>query len=136
MAAMQNAPVDMLMYYDGSFESTYGGMFNSVTSTPFKAYHAFRAWGELYRLGTQYPVEGTTPDGQITAGVYAVAAGNQTERAVLLVNVGGETALQAPEGEWTVCLLDGEHDLEPTGKVRGGENFAVPAEGLVLLKSV
>ena len=55
---------------------------------------------------------------------------------MLLVNVGGEAALQAPEGVWTVCVLDHEHDLDPVGEVRGGETFAVPAEGLVLLKSV
>jgi hypothetical protein len=133
---MQHAPVDMLMYYDGSFESTYGGMFDPVTRTPFKAYHTFRAWGELYRLGTQYPIEGIRDGNRLTDTLYAVAAGNQTERAVLLVNVGGEAALQAPEGEWTVCLLDGEHDLEPAGEVREGETFTVPAEGAVMLKSL
>ena len=68
--------------------------------------------------------------------LYAVAAGNQTERAVLLVNVGGEAALQAPEGVWTVCVLDSEHDLEPAGEVREGDTFTVPAEGAVMLKSL
>lgn len=136
MAAMQDSSVDMMAYYDGSLESTYGGMFNPVTRTPFKAYHTFRAWGELYWLGTQYAIEGVCEGNRLTDTLFAVAAGNQTERAVLLVNVGGEAALQAPEGVWTVCVLDHEHDLDPVGEVREGETFAVPAEGLVLLKSV
>ncbi len=138
MAAMQDSSVDLMAYYDATFESTYGGMFDPVARTPFKAYHTFFAWGELCRLGTQCPIEGTREGNRLTDTLYAVAAGNEdaTRRAVLLVNVGGETALQAPAGEWTVCVLDGEHDLEPVGEVREGESFAVPAEGLVLLRSV
>ena len=136
MAAMQDSSVDMMAYYDGSLESSYGGMFNPVTRTPFKAYHAFRAWGELYRLGTQYAIEGVREGNRLTDTLFAVAAGNEAGRAVLLVNVGEEAALQAPEGTWTACVLDNEHDLDPAGEVREGETLTVPAEGLVLLKSV
>ena len=41
--------------------------------------------------------------------------------------------MTAPEGVWTLCLLDGEHDLTPVGTVRGGETFGLPAEGAALL---
>lgn len=137
MVAMQNSPVDMLAYYDGSLESSYGGMFNPLTRTPFKAYHAFRAFHELYKLGTQYQVRGMA-DGQIADGLYALAAGdrNAEGRAVLLFNIGGDVRVAAPEGWWTVSVLDGDHDLEPVGTVGGGEAFAVPAEGAVLLMRV
>jgi hypothetical protein len=124
------------MYYDGSMESTYGGMFDPVHRVPFKAYFTFLGFGKLYKLGYQYPIEGAEY-GRITDTVYALAAGNAdaTERAVLLFNLGGETALTAPEGEWTLCLLDESHDLTPVGTVHGGEAVMVPAEGGAMLMS-
>ena len=136
MVAMQNASVDLLMYYDGSMESSYGGMFNPLTRTPFKAYYAFYGFGQLFGLGYQYPIEGAEY-GRVTDTVYALAAGNAdaSQRAVLLFNPGGETTVTAPDGEWTLCLLDGEHDLTPVGAVRGGESFDLPAEGGAMLMS-
>ena len=135
MVALQNTSVDLLMYYDGSFESSYGGMFNPLTRTPFKAYYAFFGFGQLYQLGYQYPVEGAEADGRMSDTVYVLAAGNTdaTERAVLLFNLGGETTVTAPDGEWTIRVLDGDHDLAPVGDVRGGESVSVPTEGAILL---
>ena len=136
MVALQNSSVDLLMYYDGSMESSYGGLFNPLTRTPFKAYYAFYGFGQLFGLGYQYPIEGAEY-GRVTDTVYALAAGNAdaSRRAVLLFNLGGETTVTAPDGEWTLCLLDGEHDLTPVGTVRGGESFALPAEGGAMLIS-
>ena len=136
MVAMQNASVDLLMYYDGSMESSYGGMFNPLTRTPFKAYYAFYGFGQLFGLGWQYPIEGAEY-GRVADTVYALAAGNAdaTERAVLLFNLGGETAVTAPDGEWTLLVLDESHDLTPVGTVHGGEAVMVPAEGGAMLMS-
>ena len=136
MVALQHTSVDLLMYYDASFESSYGGMFDPLRRVPFKAYHAFRGFGRLYKMGCQYPIEGAD-HGRLTDTLYAMAAGNAeaTERAVLLFNVGGETEIAAPEGEWTVSLLDGEHDLTVVGSVLWGERLTIPAEGAVLLES-
>ena len=135
MVALQNSSVDLLMYYDGSIESTYGGLFNPLTRTPFKAYYTFCGFGQLYGLGYQYPIEDTDPCGRLTDTVYALAAGNAdaSKRAVLLFNLGGETQVTAPEGEWTLLLLDDAHDLTPVGRVRGGESFGLPAEGAGML---
>ena len=137
MVALQNSSVDLLMYYDGSMESSYGGMFNPLTRAPFKAYYTFYGFGQLFGLGCQYPIEDADPCGRLTDTVYALAAGNAdaTERAVLLFNLGGETTVTAPDGEWTLCLLDGEHDLTPVGTVHGGEAVMVPAEGGAMLIS-
>ncbi len=136
--AMQNSPVDLLCYYDGQLESSYGGLWNPLTYRPFKAYHTFRAFNELYRLGWQYPIAGTTPDGQLSPGLYALAAGNESgdRRAVVLYNTGAETAVAAPDGDWTVSVIDGEHDLGPIGTAAGGETVRVPAEGVVLLTGI
>ena len=136
MVAMQNASVDLLMYYDGSMESSYGGMFNPLTRTPFKAYYAFYGFGQLFGLGYQYPIEGAEY-GRVTDTVYALAAGNAdaSRRAVLLFNLGGETTVTAPDGEWTLLVLDESHDLTPVGTVHGGEAVMVPAEGGAMLIS-
>ena len=136
MVALQNASVDLLMYYDGSMESSYGGMFNPLTRTPFKAYYTFCGFGQLFGLGYQYPIEGAEY-GRVTDTVYALAAGNAdaSRRAVLLFNLGGETTVTAPDGEWTLLVLDESHDLTPVGTVRGGEAVMVPAEGGAMLIS-
>ena len=136
MVALQNSSVDLLMYYDGSMESSYGGLFNPLTRTPFKAYYTFYGFGQLFWLGYQYPIEGAEY-GRVTDTVYALAAGNAdaSRRAVLLFNLGGETTVTAPDGEWTLCLLDESHDLTPVGTVHGGEAVMVPAEGGAMLIS-
>ncbi len=135
--AMQNSPVDLLCYYDGQLETSYGGLFNPLTKRPFKAYHTFRAFNELYRLGWQYAIEGTTADGQVAPGVYALSAGDEAaeRRAVVVYNTGAEVTLTAPDGAWSVAVIDEERDLEVVATVRGGTAVRVPAEGVVLLIS-
>ena len=138
MVALQHTSVDMLMYYDATLESSYGGMFNPLTRTPFKAYHSFRGFGQLYKMGYQYPIEGAD-HGRVTENVYALAAGNApcgadaTERALLLFNLGGETSVTAPDGEWTLSVLDDSRDFASVGTVCGGESLTIPAEGAALL---
>lgn len=135
MVAMQDSPTDMLAYYDGSFESSYGGLFDPIHRVPFKAYHAFRAWGKLAELGWQYPIEGGEASNRLSDSLYAIAAGDEaaSARAILLVNLGGETPVEVPAGEWICHLLDGEHDLTPVGTVKGGESLSLAAEGIALL---
>ena len=135
MVALQNSSVDLLMYYDGSIESTYGGLFDPLTRTPFKAYYTFYGFGKLYELGYQYPIEGADPCGRLTDTVYALAAGNAdaTRRAILLFDLGEATDLTVPEGGWILHLLDEAHDLSPVASLRDGETFTLPAEGAALL---
>lgn len=135
MIALQHTPVDLLMYYDGSLESSYGGLFDPMTRTPFKAYYAFWGFGQLYELGYQYPIEGADPVGRLTHTLYALAAGNleADRRALLIVNLGEEAVLTAPEGSWTLLRLDETRDMTPVGQVEGGETLAVPTEGAIML---
>ncbi len=141
MVALQNGSVDLLMYYDATFESSYGGLFNPITRTPFKAYHTFRAFNALYGLGTQYPITEAAPDGQIAPRVYALAAGNaEGKRAVLVVNAAcltgqnNEVTIALPEGAWSVALLDDEHDLTPIEVTDG--TVTLPADGVALFESL
>ena len=135
MVALQHSAVDMLAYYDGQIESTYCGLFDPLTRTPFKAYYAFRAFGEVYRLGYQYPIEGVGEGGLVADGLYAMAAGSAdgAKRAVLLFNVGSEREIEVPAGSYTEYRLDQEHDLSPVGTVSEGDRVTVPAEGALLL---
>ncbi len=143
LVAMQNSTVDLLMYYDGTMESSYGGLFNPLTRKPFKAYYAMVAFNRLYQLGTQYALLGTAEGGKLTTGVYALAAGDsQDKRAVLVVNAkcimgqSEDITLTAPKGTWQLSLLDNEHDLSPVATVKGSEGFVLPADAVALLESI
>lgn len=143
LVAMQNSSVDLLMYYGAMAESSYGGLFNPITNTPFKAYHTMVAFNRLYQLGTQYALLDTAEGGKLTSGVYALAAGDgHDRRAILVVNakcIAGQTedvTVTAPDGTWQLSLLDGEHDLSPVATVSGGEPFVIPADGVALLESI
>ena len=143
LLAMQNSSVDLLMYYDATFESSYGGLFNPLSRTPFKAYYAMVAFNRLFALGTQYRMSDTDESGQVAAGVYAIAAGDgQGKRAILAVNAkctigqSEDVILLAPHGTWQLSLLDNDHDLSPVGTVSGNESFVLPADGIALLESL
>lgn len=75
----QNAPVDMLMYYDIR-PSSYCGLFNISTYEPKWAYYAFYAWDKLLKLGKQ--VEVTVDD----KDVYATAATDGKGRTSVFVS--------------------------------------------------
>ncbi|MBQ6164102.1 MAG: hypothetical protein IJK23_06465 [Clostridia bacterium] len=110
MLAMQNTNTDMLCYYDARIgESCFGGMFNPLNYTPLPVYYAFKAFGELYALGTQGFCESDNDD------VYALAAvGEDGERALMLANLGEDTAVTLPGGTFgTLYLVDEEHALTP-----------------------
>lgn len=142
-AAMQHTSVDSMAYYGAMTSSSYGGLIDPVSKKPFKAYHIFRAFNELYKLGTHYPLLGASASGQISESIYALAAGTAPDaetglpahEALLLCNTGRARLVEAPTGgDWTLYLLDAVHDLVPLCRVGGGEAFAVPVNGCALLK--
>ena len=135
---MQNSPVDMLSYYDGQLQTSYGGMFNPLTLTPFKAFYGFKAFNVLYRLGTQCPIAEDKGHGHIGDGVYALAATDKANKhALLLVNTAGDVIVSMPQDGrcYEVSLIDETHDLTPVATLTGGDAFVLPAFGLALLES-
>jgi hypothetical protein len=83
MCAMQDTKLYMLMYYDARLGmSDYGGMFDPRWRRPFVTYDTFIAIGQLYKLGTQAEIKGAGD------GLYATAATDGKENAILLVNIG------------------------------------------------
>jgi len=57
MNLSQNAPVDMLMYYDARPGTGFNGLFDFYTMRPLKTYHVFCVWSELAALGKQFKLD-------------------------------------------------------------------------------
>lgn len=134
---MQNSPVDMLSYYDGYMDTSYGGMFNPLTRSPFKAYYSFKAFNALYRLGDQCSLQGERKDGQITDGVYALAAMNGEKTAVLLSNTSETCIVTLPDNgkhSYKLFMLDQDNDLECTDTLKPGDGFILSRRAVALLE--
>ena len=78
--AMQKAPVDKAMYYDGQVHTSYGGMFDPLKLDIFKAYYAFYAFDKLYTLSQE--VECIVNNEEM----YALAARKNNVGRVLIAN--------------------------------------------------
>ena len=78
MCAGQDAPLDMLMYYDAR-PSGYNGLFDFYTYSPLKTYYVFLAWSKLMKLSNRILVDtlGKT-------GIYAVGATDGKKTGILI----------------------------------------------------
>ena len=70
MCIGQDAPLDVLMYYDARISSAMNCLFDTTTLKRLKGFYAFYAFAELAELGSQVKCTGDDPD------IYAVAARN------------------------------------------------------------
>ena len=68
MLACQNAPVDMLMYYDARPSTNWNGLFDIIDFKPLKTYYSLKYFNELYKLKNQVEVSGEIEN------VYCVGA--------------------------------------------------------------
>jgi len=84
MCALQRAPVDMAMYYDGQVHSAYCGLFSADNLCVFKAFYAFKAFGALYALGNEVFSDVDDED------IYVCAATSGKCKAALVVNASNE----------------------------------------------
>ncbi|MBR0510352.1 MAG: hypothetical protein IJJ85_09550 [Clostridia bacterium] len=117
MITMQNTRTELLCYYDARIgESCFGGMFNPLNYKPLPVYYAFKAFGELYALGTQVFA------GSDNKNVYALAAANEDgERALLLANTGEDTAVTLLGGAFDRFYpVDETHDLTSAEPIANG----------------
>lgn len=79
LCAAQQAPVDMMMYYDARIGTQMNGMFDFVTLRPLRGYYPFYAWSKLAELGRAVRVSvKDAPD------VWAAAAIRGAHGAVLV----------------------------------------------------
>ena len=84
MIACQDAPVDMLMFYDARVNTSMNNMFDTLTLLPKKGYYPFFAWRRLCELGTQVQAAVATPDIK-KPQLYACAAKGAAGRGALFL---------------------------------------------------
>ena len=82
---LQGSAVDLATIYDARCSSgMYSPLFDPARWAPRKAYYAFRAFGELYALGTEVPVSCSNKE------IAAIAAvGSNGDAAMMVVNPTG-----------------------------------------------
>jgi len=79
---LQGVPVDLATIYDARCGSgMYSPLFDPAAWAPRKAYYAFRAFGDLYALGTEVPAVSSSKDVAVVAAV-----GADGDAAVMVVN--------------------------------------------------
>ncbi len=134
---MQNSPIAKAMYYDAFPQRTYCGLYYFPSGKVTKTYYSFKAFNELYQLGTQ--VE-TSVGAEDAKSIYALAARGQGGRAaVLVVNRADEPReiLLRTKGlenaAAKVRLLDQDHQLEPAAISQDGK-LTLPALAVALVQ--
>ena len=148
MCAMQKTSCDILAYYDAQMrmEHYWNGLFArgkagvhgaAAVVSPKKTYYVFKAFGELYELGTE--IESEIEDGT----VYVCGAKSEEHRAVLISNFRDEgcpnekvrVSVQGePDAVFDVYRLSKRYSLEKTGTVKNGGVLSVAANTVVLLR--
>ena len=109
MTVLQDSPLDSAMFYDAQCTaSNYASLFNPMTRTPFPAYYAFKAFGELYKLGEE--VELTLDE----ENVYAIAAKKDGSASLLISNPTDEAIPLGlcADGTVTKCFITAEGKME------------------------
>lgn len=110
MIAMQQGHTDLCCIYDMRTNTApYCPLFDIRTHKPQHAYYAMVAFGRLYRLGQQVALTCDQP------GLYALAASNGRQHALLLSNLSEKTLPLCIEGVDTAharyYVLDDTHLL-------------------------
>ena len=110
MIMMQKYGVTKAAYYDPENRGAFCGVWD-IHGNKQKPFYGFKAFGELYRVGTEY--ECTTD----TEGMEVLAARNDEKAYVLIANhdaAGGEYTLDLsalPPSDMKVYVLDEARDL-------------------------
>jgi hypothetical protein len=84
MSAMQDAPVDMLMYYDFRPCTSYCGFYDYQTRQHMPVYYTFYAWSKLRGDECACQVEGAE------AEIYAVASTQEGKTVLMLTRYDGD----------------------------------------------
>ena len=82
LSACQDAPVDMLMYYDARTSTTMNGLFERTTLWPQKPYYAFYPWAKLSDLGTQVAASVAAPTNRFGETTCYVTAAKGADGAL------------------------------------------------------
>jgi hypothetical protein len=133
---MQNSPIDKAMYYDAQPSQCYGGLYYFPSGKLTKTYYSFKAFNELFKLGTSVKSNCTGVDEE----VYVCAAKNDVEKgAVLIVNRKPEKRevklmTTGIDGELSCFLLDSSHLLTETNTLFTNGTLILPPMSVLLLR--
>jgi xylan 1,4-beta-xylosidase len=125
---MQDAPVDIMNYYDGQAVTWFCGLFDYY-GVPQKTFYAFKAFKELLAHPERVAATCDIPG----VDVMAARAADGRSGALLLANFGaheGKLTLEvagAP-GEAEIRLVDRDHALQPLSAVASGANAFVAGQ--------
>ena len=93
LLALQNGRADLACIYDMRISGPdYSAFFDAKTKLPHQTYYTFVAFNALYKLGTQIECSCDTD------GVYAVAATNGKQHALMISNISGNAHALEIEG--------------------------------------
>ena len=108
--AMHKTKMEMMCYYDAKIgPSVYGGLFNPMTHKPLCTYYSFKAFGNLYKLGTEIETYSDNED------VYVLGASDGKETGILIANVGEDTQINLNKSQSaTAYIIDKEHMYKKT----------------------
>jgi hypothetical protein len=139
MCSLQNAPLDMLMYYDLRPLNSWNGAFSAYTFDPQPPYYALYYWSQLAALGTQIKAETSQQD------VYVCAASDGERVRVLLANYNDgqcmprkvSVSLPCSSRECRCLITDNDRlNAEEVLPIRGGKvTLHLPAYSAVLIES-
>ncbi len=129
---MQDAPVDIMNYYDGQAMSWFCGLFDYY-GVPTKTFYAFKAFKEL--LG--YPERVAASCDIPGLDVMAARSADGQSGALLMANFGAcegkvsirTTGLAGGAACPVVTLLDRDHSLQPLSALAAGANAFVAGQG-------
>lgn len=138
----QNAPLDMLMYYDAR-PGVFNGLWDIYTMEPLKGYYPFVMFSELYGIGSAVRVDNTVDK------LRAAAAGNATEQAVMISHYNdNDSSSESEEFELvlngalsdrvSVEVVDEARTMEKTEYVlnNGHLTLSMPKNSFLLVKSL
>ncbi len=140
MSDCQNAPVDMLMYYDARGNSKMNGMFDFYTKKLLKGYFSIKTWGEMLKMGTQCEVTNLPKD------IYATAAIGEDGSKLTMISYFSDNDdnldIEFPVElvgveETTMYLLDDAHDMTPVKRIftdNGKFTLTMKVNTVVVLK--
>lgn len=123
MNLAQNAPLDLLMYYDARLNTSLNGMFDFYTYRPLKGYYPFYMWGLLSELSDCVLCESSDrkitataaiKDGKAAVMIAHFSCEEETDLKEIPIEIKG---LQVKIGK--VYSLDDTHSFEKIAEFTG-----------------
>ncbi len=135
-ALFQKAPVDICLYYDAMPQRKYCGLYLYPEDKVSRTYYSFKAFNELYTLGTAVHSEA----GEARNGLYALAATDGCGKGALML-ANRKNARQRIElvttgmaGAPVVLVIDDDRALTEVNWLYEDGALTLPPQSVLLLK--